>query len=390
MTGARILFVDDEVRILEGLGNVLYEREAWTLAFAQSGEEALRRLRAEPPYDILVTDMRMPGMDGLTLLQTVLVEFPHMMRMVLSGDAAMQTAVKGIMIAHGYLAKPCDARALGTTLERLLRIGTSVRDDRLRQSLGRICEPTCGQMTAPRIGRIAEDRPLVELARVVAGDVVLATKVVQAANSAIFGGAPTTTIVAAVMRVGVDGVRALAVALDVYGRFGAGRRDQADAHQAHALRIAQLASAIAAPAEREHAYLCGLLHDLGTMTLATQPARLARCHEAWLAGAADLCTLERDEFGIDHATLGAEILELLGMPHVADVLRFHHAPALHPPPIAPRAGAPLGALAALHIADAVFLEGDRPALELDPAYMAALGAAGTQALARARRLAEVL
>ena len=90
----RILFVDDEQRILEGIENLLFEHTQWDTQFACSGDAALERLRAGPSFDVLVTDMRMPGMDGLDLLQHVLQEQPHMMRIVLSGEAELHRAMR--------------------------------------------------------------------------------------------------------------------------------------------------------------------------------------------------------------------------------------------------------------------------------------------------------
>jgi CheY-like chemotaxis protein len=72
----RILFVDDESRILEGLQRMLRpQRQHWEMAFASSGEAALKLLE-ERPFDVIVSDMRMPVMDGAALLTHVRDRFP--------------------------------------------------------------------------------------------------------------------------------------------------------------------------------------------------------------------------------------------------------------------------------------------------------------------------
>ena len=81
----RILFVDDEQRILDGLRRLLRDKRAeWEMVFVDGGSKALEQLRASP-FDIVITDMRMPGMDGATLLTHVKEEFPDVVRLVLSG-----------------------------------------------------------------------------------------------------------------------------------------------------------------------------------------------------------------------------------------------------------------------------------------------------------------
>src|SRR5439155_1051168 len=77
---SRILFVDDEMAILLGLQRGLRKmRDEWDMDFVQSGDEALERL-ASTPYDVLVTDIRMPGMDGAELLARTEQRWPKMVR----------------------------------------------------------------------------------------------------------------------------------------------------------------------------------------------------------------------------------------------------------------------------------------------------------------------
>src|ERR1044071_1058497 len=83
----RILFVDDEPAILAGLQNLLYKhRKRWQMVFALGGQLGLDEIRKEP-CDIVVSDMRMPGVDGATLLNTVKDECPSTVRIMLSGHA---------------------------------------------------------------------------------------------------------------------------------------------------------------------------------------------------------------------------------------------------------------------------------------------------------------
>ena len=81
----RILFVDDEPNVLDGLRRMLRGmRHQWQMSFATNGHEALEILDGQP-YDVVVSDMRMPGMDGVQLLTEIKKRHPTIVRIVLSG-----------------------------------------------------------------------------------------------------------------------------------------------------------------------------------------------------------------------------------------------------------------------------------------------------------------
>jgi DNA-binding NtrC family response regulator len=136
----RILFVDDEPRLLEGLQRMLRSRRMqWEMAFANSGAEALA-LIAVRPFDVIVTDMRMPGMDGAELLQRVRDVAPSIIRIILSGYFQKEAAVRAVPVAHQFLAKPCDPEALREAIERACGLNATLPDEALRHAVCAIGE----------------------------------------------------------------------------------------------------------------------------------------------------------------------------------------------------------------------------------------------------------
>ena len=120
----RILFVDDEPRILDGIRRMLHSRRReWSLHFAVSGHEALEQLAALP-FDVIVSDMRMPGMDGATLLGIVQQRLPNVFRIVLSGYAEPDDWALALPVAHQLLTKPCDLHTLQAAIDRAGSQGT--------------------------------------------------------------------------------------------------------------------------------------------------------------------------------------------------------------------------------------------------------------------------
>jgi len=112
----RIIFVDDEPRVLDGIRRFLYPmRREWDMSFACSGPQALE-IMAHDPFDVIVTDVRMPGMDGTELLARVRDLHPGVVRIVLSGHSDRDLTLKAAVSAHKYLSKPCDAQSLKVTI----------------------------------------------------------------------------------------------------------------------------------------------------------------------------------------------------------------------------------------------------------------------------------
>ncbi len=115
----KILFVDDDPNILQGLQRMLRpQRHQWAMTFCSNGQDALRAL-AEAPFDVLVSDMRMPGMSGVQLLTEVQRCSPDTIRIILSGQADQESLDAMESVAHRFLSKPCDAALLQSTVEEM-------------------------------------------------------------------------------------------------------------------------------------------------------------------------------------------------------------------------------------------------------------------------------
>jgi CheY-like chemotaxis protein len=119
-TRKRILFVDDDPLLLGGLRNRFHrERSRWDMVFAIGGEAALTELHVAP-FDVVVSDLRMPGIDGVELLERIRAESPCTKRIMLSGSAVQEEIDRATDVIDLLLTKPCETRALRAAIERLL------------------------------------------------------------------------------------------------------------------------------------------------------------------------------------------------------------------------------------------------------------------------------
>jgi response regulator RpfG family c-di-GMP phosphodiesterase len=121
MTTEKILFVDDEPNILQSIQRQL--RNRFTLQTAGSGDEALRILKEEGPFSVIVSDMRMPGMNGVELLSRVKDSYPETVRLMLTGNADQETAMEAVNDGQifRFLTKPCPQATFITSLALALR-----------------------------------------------------------------------------------------------------------------------------------------------------------------------------------------------------------------------------------------------------------------------------
>ena len=134
----RLIFVDDEPRVLQGLQRQLHDmRREWDMKFVDSGATALE-IMARQPAEVIVTDMMMPGMDGAQLLTEVMKRYPHTVRLVLSGHADREAVLRLIGPAHQYLSKPCNAEELRFAIIRALTLKELLNNEQLKQLASRV------------------------------------------------------------------------------------------------------------------------------------------------------------------------------------------------------------------------------------------------------------
>ena len=381
----RVLFVDDEPRVLQGLERMLRShRDEWDMNFTGSGEEALTRLGAEP-FDVVVSDMRMPGMDGAQLLSRVRSQYPHMVRVVLSGHTDQEAAMKVLPVAHQFLAKPCDGDTLKEAIDRACRLQSILGDERIRKVIGRVDSlPALPRLCSELNSLIADPEvSLVKVARLVEQDPAMAAKVLHLVNSSFFGlPRRLTSIREAISYLGLSLLRNLVFSLAVFRAFEGATRMPGFSHelmQNHALAVAHVAKRIC-PA-REHAddaFISALLADVGQLVLAAhlpdlfgEIIRHAHIHGLSLHAA------ECERLGVSHAEIGAYLLGLWQLPYaVVEGVAHHHDASRIPPHRFIAADAAYIAQALVQVTDGGPkdpFDVARPAL--DPKYLESLGVA---------------
>jgi len=334
----RILFVDDEPKVLQGLQRMLHPmRHEWEMAFAQSGPEALGAL-AEQPFDVVVSDMRMPGMDGGELLTEVMQRYPETVRIVLSGYSEKETVLRSVGPTHQYLAKPCDPESLKRVIVRAYALRDVLANDALRQIVSQMQSlPSLPQLYAEIVEEVrSPDASIKKIGGIIRKDVGMTAKVLQLVNSAFFGLRRHVSDPAqAAGLLGLDTLEALVLSVQVFSQFDGARASGLclDTLWNHSVATGTLAKNISAAENCEaslcdHALMAGLLHDVGKLVLA---ARLPEQFRQTVTLARDQGATEREAerevFGTTHAEVGAYLLGLWGLPNpIVEALAFHHRP----------------------------------------------------------------
>lgn len=310
MTKARALFVDDEPRILDGLRRSLRgKRGEWEMTFVSEGAEALDLLD-QSPYDVVVSDMRMPGMDGAELLTTVSRRHPEVARVVLSGHIEPEAAIQVAVAGHRFLTKPSDAESLIAVIEQLLIRTSSAHQREARRIAGGVrAIPTLPEHNDGIVSLLAPDANLSYAVQTAMHDIGLTAKLLQLSNSRFFGSRPRNSSVESIVNaMGVPMVQAVAGAGHVL-RSTVAWDPEIEQHLRtawrHAVATACLVDFVASPANRPHAQAAALLQDVGRLVCL---AMVGDERES----AVDLVAETRG--GVPFRDVGVELLHLWGLP----------------------------------------------------------------------------
>lgn len=353
---SRFLIVDDEPNVLNGLKRMLRDmRREWDVAYLGSGQEALALLAREH-FDIIVSDMRMPGMDGAEFLERVRAQYPHMVRIVLSGHSDQSMLIKSAKPAHQFLSKPCDAETLKSTLARAVLLSQFMADKALVGMIGLLESlPALPEALGSLMDELNnENVSLKRVGQLVSTDMGLSATILKLVNSSFFGMRRQVNSPAeAVGLLGLDVIRGLIATSHMFSEFNTEkvRGFSFPCLWEHSLRVAGLARRLCQTKEwgkqvADIAFLGGLLHDLGKLVLAAVDGEKYNLTlEMVRQTNKQLWDMEKLSIGTTHAEAGAYLMGLWGLPELAvQAIAFHHHPRGIPQED-PRA------LAAVHLAN---------------------------------------
>jgi CheY-like chemotaxis protein len=309
MSTPRVLFVDDEQRILDGLRRSLRgKRGEWEMTFVTSGDEALAILAASP-HDVVVSDMRMPGMDGAELLTLVSKRHPEVARVVLSGHTEPEAAIKVAVAGHRFLNKPSDPGSVVAVIEQLVRTTSDSHATQVRRVAGAVRSLPTLPGHAERLSALLQ-APDVEMATAIdaaSQDVGLIAKLLQLSNSAFLGSRPRVLSVDGVINsLGLPTLQALVSAGHVLWSsvtWGPETRRHLEVTWRHAVATGHVVGEMASPANRPYAQAAAMLQDVGRFA----------CVARDTGGAAgDTEATGSDD--VSYRDVGVELLHLWGLP----------------------------------------------------------------------------
>ncbi len=355
----KILFVDDEPLVLQGLQRMLRGiRKDWDMEFLTSGALALERMEKQT-FDAVVTDMRMPGMNGADLLRQVMKRSPLTVRLILSGQTDAMFVAECVGVSHQHLAKPCAPKTLTAVLNRAFAAGKSLDNPRLRELVGQVDQLPCLPSVRVKLVQLlqAPEVDLAEVADIVSGDIAMSATVLKMVNSAYFGESrEIASITEAVHFAGVDTLRSLVLMTThafngIEGQqFGSLRLDRL---WSHSLAVACTAKRIAetedaSPAIIEQSFVAGMLHDAGRLIFAAaSPAGYDDMARMAMDQSSTLREAETEVFGATHAQVGGYLFGMWGLPGpVVETVTLHHQPSLTPT-------REFSALTTVHVAEAL-------------------------------------
>lgn len=332
----RLLFVDDEEPVLQGLKRALYPmRNEWSMHFSNSGKDALEIIRNHP-VDMVVTDLRMPGMDGVELLTEVRAHNPDIIRYVLSGYADRFMVLRCAGPAHRFLAKPCETEALVKAIRRAFAIRQLIDSHPVQRLMDEgVLLPTLPVLYGELMRTLqSSESSLADISTILSRDEESASRLLRLVNSAFLG--YIDTINQAVTFMGAEAISSVVLIAGVFEQFlkdedpELGIRSIYD----HCISVGATAGRwvgqlLKDRKRSEEATMAGMTHDIGKLIL------IRNYPEQWadaMKWAGEHKVLphagEREVFDVTHAELGAALLSRWGVAdNIVEAVAYHHHPS---------------------------------------------------------------
>ncbi|WP_207260933.1 response regulator [Desulfovibrio sp. Huiquan2017] len=336
MDKIRLLFVDDETNVLAALRRMLRnKRDHWDMTLVNSSQAALEA-QEKAPFDVIVSDIKMPGMDGAELLTRVKDTYPGTIRIALSGQVDLNEVIRSIRSVHQYISKPCSAEDLIARIEGALRSKEVLTDLKMLKLITEIdALPVIPRIFQEIRDELSKPEPSIErIADSIIQDVGLMAKILKLVNSPFFG-LPThiDSMHKAITMLGLETIKTLILSTHLFTSF--------DDHALsglklnllweHSFRVANIARLIAEcdKAEKQVIVNCrmaGLLHDVGKLILINYfPEMYRQVLETVRKEGGPIYVVEQRVFGTTHAEVGAYLMGLWGLSDaVVHAIGYHH------------------------------------------------------------------
>lgn len=334
----KILFVDDEPNVIRGLKRMLFSlRKEWDQYFALSGEEALNIMQ-ESEVDVVVSDMRMPKMNGAELLERIKEKYPKAVRIILSGYSDKELALKSTSAVHQFLAKPCDSEYLKKIVEKSFNLREHLHNENLLNfitGVGKLPSlPDVYLRLEEELNK--EDASLNNVSKIISQDITMTAKILQLVNSAFFGlPANISSPMQAVNYLGINIIKSLVLYIKLFSLFKVDKASNIYLNELwnHSIKVGNLSKILVEKETsnkemQEDAYIAGLLHDIGKLLVMSNKEYFTMIMHFMKENNMSYDEAEESVIGTTHADIGAYLLGLWGLPQrIVEAVAYHHKPS---------------------------------------------------------------
>ena len=332
-----VLFVDDDPDVIAGYRRMLFSvKNIWSIFFASSGSYALDLLNRKK-IDVIITDMRMPVMDGIQLLTKVRNEHPNIIRIILSGNQDELSTLRSTTLAHQFLNKPTSSDNIKKVIQNALSLNKYLENEDLLKIIKNIgILPGSPKIFLELEKELNKSDISFELIRqIISQDPALTAKILQTVNSAFFGlPRRITDILTALSYLGKHTIKSLVLYLETFTTKNSDPKiiKYYNAVAIHSFKTAQLAKEISKHESFDEetindTFITGILHDIGKLIFVGIPNYIKDLNELTTQENLSESEAEFKLLKVRHEWAGSYLLGLWGLPmNIVEAVAFHNYP----------------------------------------------------------------
>jgi len=292
-------------------------------------------LLARESHDVVITDLLLPGLDGLALLERVRRLYPTVIRIIVNSNSDHTVMFAAMNVAHQILQKPLNGPLLWSLISQTAAVSSLIRDDKMRAVVGGVSQlPPAPRVYSELSGLLENPNCSIDdVVKLIGRDPAIAGRLLRLANSAFFSHREhSLDLRPSVVRLGFNTIRNLMLTVELFDQsspFGKALGRELDLVQQNALLLAKTSEQLARSTTLTgDAFVTGLLADIGQIVLLmTRGYEWRDCRATARLYKRPLQELEETAFGVSHAEVGGYLLGMWGLPYsVVEAVTNHHHP----------------------------------------------------------------